>query len=322
MPPSSSSVVLAAGTIVWRERGRGIEVLVIHRRRRMDWSLPKGKVERGESLPVTAVRETLEETTVAVSLGVPVAAISYQSLGLVKEVHYWLATPTDPLVAAGRLNHDPVWQPNDEVDQVVWLRPRAALAKLTYSQDVEVLRKALDQLRPTSPLVLLRHAEAEKRAAFANRHKGKPPHDHERPLTADGEAERPAIAAALRAFGVKSSFSSPARRCVDTVAGEFAPKPAVVQVPEISEFGFVEDAGRAAEKSVALSRVASPLVVVCHRPVLPTMVEAIAEEFGVTPPNPRLKPGQYLVLHRPLDRSGRISTKTLVWEFSGDLEGR
>ena len=52
-------------------------VLLIHRTRHGDVTLPKGKVDPGETLPQTAVREIAEETGLAVALGVPLGVSSY-----------------------------------------------------------------------------------------------------------------------------------------------------------------------------------------------------------------------------------------------------
>ena len=60
--------VLAAGAAVWRSGKAEMELLVVHRPRHGDWSLPKGKLDPGERLPVTAVREVLEETSVPIRL--------------------------------------------------------------------------------------------------------------------------------------------------------------------------------------------------------------------------------------------------------------
>ena len=60
----ASKAVLAAGGVLWRPNGEPAapEVAIIHRPRYDDWSLPKGKVDPGETEPVTAVREVREET--------------------------------------------------------------------------------------------------------------------------------------------------------------------------------------------------------------------------------------------------------------------
>lgn len=305
----SSARVLAAGTVVVRGRGRDKQVLVVHRRLRDDWSLPKGKLDAGELLPAAAVRETAEETTVRVELRSPLGAIRYLSLGLPKLVRYWLAVPTDPRIAAGDLDFEPGWFANDEVDEICWMRRDRLAELLTYPRDLEIARFGLAANPRTSPLIFLRHAEAEKRSAFAERHDGKPPHDNERPLTAAGLAETPALAAVLAAYGIRRTHSSPARRCLDTVAPEFSPYEEVVVEPSLSEAGFVVDPAAAARRSAELALQAAPTVMVCHRPVLPTMVQAAARALRIKEPSPRLQPGDFLVLHRELKRGGRIDQR-------------
>ena len=60
--PSTAPPVLAAGALAWREGKKGFEVLLVHRPRYDDWSVPKGKLDKGETLPAAAVREVAEET--------------------------------------------------------------------------------------------------------------------------------------------------------------------------------------------------------------------------------------------------------------------
>jgi len=55
-----SELILAAGALVWRPAAGGTEVLLVHRPRYDDWSLPKGKRGTGEHLLITAVREVFE----------------------------------------------------------------------------------------------------------------------------------------------------------------------------------------------------------------------------------------------------------------------
>lgn len=312
------ALVLAAGTIVVRGSGRRREFLVVHRHLRNDWSLPKGKQERGELMPTTAVRETAEETTVRVTLRQPVASVRYVSLGQPKLVRYWLAVPANPAVLAGDEDFDPAWAPNDEVDELRWLRAEQAFNLLTYSQDARVLRDAMELSPRTSPLVFLRHAEAEKRAAFADRFKGKPPHDHERPLTDFGLSQTPAIAEMLRAYGVLRTHSSPAKRCIDTVAPQFEAYDQLALEPALSEFGHLEDAAATRSRTLELLNQPEPTVVACHRPVLPTMVRAVARATASPEPSAKLKPGEFLVLHRPLARNGRLTGGRFIAERSPD----
>jgi 8-oxo-dGTP diphosphatase len=91
-----------------------------------DWTLPKGKLDVGESLPACAVREVGEETGVTIRLSVPLDSITYEAgnAGL-KKVHYWGGVVLDSVRRA----------PDAEVDVVSWLPVRAALGRLTYSHD-------------------------------------------------------------------------------------------------------------------------------------------------------------------------------------------
>ena len=84
--------VVAAGAVVWRERDGEPLVLLIHRDHHQDVSLPKGKVDPGESVPTTAVREINEETGYRVHLGAPLGTAEYVlPSGRDKVVHYWSA---------------------------------------------------------------------------------------------------------------------------------------------------------------------------------------------------------------------------------------
>jgi 8-oxo-dGTP diphosphatase len=128
--------VRAAGCVVWRAAGEGIEVLLVHRPRYDDWSLPKGKLDPTESWEDGARREVEEETGLTGSLGPHLATSHYADRkGRPKEVRYFeLSAPQGAFVA------------NDEVDEVVWLSPAFARRKVTRSADVEVIQALDDHL--------------------------------------------------------------------------------------------------------------------------------------------------------------------------------
>jgi 8-oxo-dGTP diphosphatase len=118
--------VVAAGGLVWRPAAAGgREFLVVARPHRGDWSLPKGKLEAGETLEQCARREVLEETGLTCELGLRLPAQRYiDHQGRSKQVTYWTMT-----VLAG------AFTPNAEVDRVVWLAADAVAQRLSYETD-------------------------------------------------------------------------------------------------------------------------------------------------------------------------------------------
>jgi 8-oxo-dGTP diphosphatase len=123
--------VEAAGGVVMRPtRDDDVEVLVVHRPRYNDWTLPKGKLERGESHEHAAVREVEEETGVRCELGAELPSHRYiDRNGRDKVVRYWEMTPVSERAR----------EADDEVDEVRWVRPDDARTLLTYDADRRLL---------------------------------------------------------------------------------------------------------------------------------------------------------------------------------------
>jgi 8-oxo-dGTP diphosphatase len=122
--------VEAAGGVVTRLGSNGSEVLIVHRPKYDDWSLPKGKLEPGESHEHAAVREVAEETGWQCELGAELRDVDYRDRrGRPKHVRYWLM---DPVEHRG-------FTPNQEVDEVRWVPTAAAPALLSYDADRQLL---------------------------------------------------------------------------------------------------------------------------------------------------------------------------------------
>ena len=122
-------MIRAAGGVVERQGERGLEVLLVHRPRYDDWSLPKGKCHPGESDEACAVREVEEETGLVCDLGAELPATVYRDAkGRMKRARYWSMTPR-----AGELVFA------HEVDAARWLSILEAKELLTYERDLPVL---------------------------------------------------------------------------------------------------------------------------------------------------------------------------------------
>jgi 8-oxo-dGTP diphosphatase len=124
---SSEEFIRAAGGLVWRDGPQGRQLLIVHRQRYDDWSLPKGKLEPGESWPDAARREVSEETGYAVSFQEFAGVTTYYHGRRPKVVLFW------NMAASGEAGVGPRDdESQDEVDQMVWVNVDEAATRLTY----------------------------------------------------------------------------------------------------------------------------------------------------------------------------------------------
>lgn len=291
----TESAVYAAGAVVWRLVEGKVRVLLVHRTQYNDVTLPKGKVDPGEMLAQTAVREIEEETGIRVKLGVPVGVSRYFfKPKRQKIVHYWAAEASEEAIRVSN------FVPNKEIAALEWLSVKKARAALTYPVDQEILDefaalKADGALR-SIPIIVLRHARATSREDWTGP-------DATRPLTGRGQRQAKGIVEVLRAFGVERIFSSDALRCVDTV------KPLAhstgVKIREnrrLSQDAW--DDGSADIRPLISKRVRDlrPVVLCSHRPLLGTVIEEIALATGTLRGSyiadaASLPPGAFSVVH-------------------------
>ena len=261
-------MIRAAGAVAWRRGPDGgeLEVLLVHRQKYDDWSLPKGKAEPGEPLPVTAVREVFEEGGARLVLGRRLNTVRYQAGGRPKRVHYWAASVRD---VAGEA------VPNSEVDQVAWVPAGRAKERVSYHHDRRVLDDFASQPPDTVPLILLRHAKALPKDEWDGDDAG-------RPLEDAGRASAKALAPLLACFApVARVISSVAVRCLDTVR-PFAELTGAQVLAEQSL--HVQSPGTDPADSAAMINGAiaagGPVVCCAHRENLPVLQAAVTGALG------------------------------------------
>ncbi|MFL6180228.1 MAG: NUDIX hydrolase [Actinomycetes bacterium] len=269
----TAAPIFAAGCLVTRSGSLGTEVLLVHRPRYNDWSMPKGKVDGDEHVTLAAVREVLEETGVTVALRRPLPSRRYPVEGHPKVVHYWRAVVVS----------EDAFAPSDEVDDVRWLSIDEATALISHPDDAAIVKLAAE---PTgTPFIVLRHGSAVKRAAW-------PGDDVDRPLDAQGVMQSEALIQRLAAYGVVRVHTSAARRCTDTV------RPYALErgIPLVAEPALTEDSFQSEPTSV-FERVGDVIAdtwrsneatVLCgHRPYLPDLVDHLVQ---LCPPGSHAEP--------------------------------
>lgn len=281
---TTTEAIFAAGAVLWRTddtnpSAAGPLVAVVHRPRYDDWSLPKGKVDPGETEPVTAVREIEEETGFAAELGRRLASVSYPVEFGTKKVRYWAAR-----AVGGEFT------PNSEVDELLWLPAEKAIKRLQYPDDRKVLRRFASHPPDTRSLMIVRHGTAGSRT----RYKGD---DVTRPLDKRGRAQAESLVGQLLAFGATSVYAASRVRCVQTVeplAEELGV--AIGDEPTLTEEAYASDRRAARYRMLDIAKADGTPVVCTQGKVIPDLVAWWCERDGVRPDKSRNRKGSTWVL--------------------------
>ena len=308
----TDKAVYAAGAVVWRLVDGKLRILLIHRTKYRDITLPKGKVDPGEMLAETAVREVHEETGIRVSLGVPVGVSRYvMASRKQKVVHYWAAEATDEAIRAS------AFVPNREIAALEWVSVKKARSRLSYPVDLEILdffsTLIDDGVLRTFPVIALRHAKALPRSEWDGS-------DASRPLTERGRNQAKSIVGPLRAFGVRRIITSDAERCVRTVAPlakALGRKPVLTE--KISQDAWEDGSDDLRSIVGRRVRAGKPAVLCSHGPVLPGLLSEISLATGTIQGSylssaADLEPAAFSVVHLSATNpgSGIIAIETHV----------
>lgn len=296
-----TGTVLAAGALVWRVKDGELQVLAVHRPRYDDWSWPKGKLVKGETLPACAIREVAEETGKDVILGLPLPSLTYPVHGRTKVVRYWAAQVADADSKAVLARPRILTAPKAEVDKTKWLTVEQARERITFPDDLRPLDR-LEELHragllDTVAVVIARHARAKRRKAWLG-------HDDARPLSKSGIARAAQLVQLFAAYGATRIDSSPAARCIETVKPyATAAGLKIKKYPDLTEAAHAENPlGTASIVASVLGKRRSRVVCV-HRPTLPTVLAMVrgamrpATEGTLPSRNPYLPAGGVLVAH-------------------------
>lgn len=279
---SGSRIVYAAGAVLWRptdSSNPGLEVAVIHRPRYDDWSLPKGKVDPGETAPVAAVREVCEETGHQAILGRRLDMVSYPIEAGVKKVYYWAARSTGG-----------DFTPGNEVDELVWLPMADALKKLSYAHDRKMLRHFTKHPADTHTVLVVRHGTAGRKSRF----KGD---DTQRPLDKRGRAQAEALVPQLLAFGATEVHAADRLRCHQTVEPLAAELGVTVHnEPALTEESYAKSPKRARQRMLEIAERQGAPVICSQGKVIPDLIEWWCERDGVRPDKSRNHKGSTWVL--------------------------
>jgi 8-oxo-dGTP diphosphatase len=265
-------VVRAAGGVLYRPAGDGIEVCLVHRPRYDDWALPKGKLDGHEHPLAGAAREVAEETGCAgiPQLRLPTLAYDLPD-GTPKTVDYWLM----------RLGEDGPVRDTSEVDEIAWLPPGAAAARLSYDDERGLLARLAGLPPITSMVALVRHAHAGERKEW----KG---NDALRPIDERGREQAEQIGGVLALLRPDRLVAATPLRCKQTLE----PLAALLGgVPIVQDGAFAEPAdideapARAklgAQRLLELRGAGVP--VICSQgKVMPTMLATLCDESDPAP---------------------------------------
>lgn len=277
-------MIRAAGALLWRENlQREVEIAVIHRPRYDDWSLPKGKIETGETALQCAFREVAEETGVRATFSRQLGSVEYEESGEKKRVIYW---------AAQASFSDSLFKPNNEVDDMIWLKPAEALEKVTHDSDREIISNFLKESAHTDTLIILRHTKALERGDWDEP-------DSQRTLNEHGFDQAQLLIKHLEPFALDEIYTSDYTRCVQTVTPLAHSRGlSITQVPSLNEEVFETDPTRSVSFANALKQDEKNILMCSHNPVIPTMLRGILNTKLKNKDLIKLEPGDAWIVHR------------------------
>ncbi len=267
MHGDSDLIIRAAGGVLWRSSASGsVEVALVHRPEYDDWSLPKGKLRRGEHPLVTACREVAEETGVRAIAGKRLEVEHYNTARGPKAVEYWaMHGPDAP------------FRPTREVDHLAWV-PLSDARRLDYQGDayvIDALGALADSVRSGPAVLLVRNA----RAVPAGRWHGAGAY---RLLDGKGREQAESLRRALPAFAPFRLLSASEARFVDTMRPLSAELGVAVEIePVFGEEEYAACPRHGLIRILELADADDATAVCAPGAVIQHLLAALAEDAGL-----------------------------------------
>lgn len=283
-------LIEAAGGVLWRPAmGGGVEIALVHRPKYDDWSIPKGKLHPGEHPLLGALREITEETGFTGWAGRMLGEITYLKDGNPKRVRYWAVRATGGEFVSG-----------DEVDQLRWLPPGEALARLTPDRDPPIMRAFAMNSAPTVACVVVRHGSTVQREAWQG-------DDSERPLDELGRRQAELLADILDSFDVRRVLSADVSRCVDTVR-PFAEKRGILveSEPLLSEVGYAAAPQAAGARLLSVLTAGESAVVCSQGKAIRPLLRGVSQALNAPSWSPAVPKGAFVALHFDIDHRRQL----------------
>ena len=277
-------MIQGAGVVLWRREDDEIHVCLVHRSRYNDWSLPKGKREANESLIACAYRETLEETGYSSIFGQYLGEIEYTYSSEKKTIKYWAAE-----ARSQERNFS-----TSEISDIEWLPISAALSRVNYESDKEILRRFNTIDVDAATLILLRHCKAISRDDWRRG-------DIDRPLADIGITQSMRLAHDLFPYEITEIYTSPAERCMSSVLPIAQKKNVSIRVDwSIEEERFAKNKADALETITRIMKAGEGALLCSHNPVLPHIVKKLIDKFVIEVDTVSLEPADAWIIHHLL----------------------
>ncbi|MFQ5543542.1 MAG: NUDIX hydrolase [Nitrospiria bacterium] len=131
----------SSGGVIYKFSENCVRVILIshqNHRGHVIWCLPKGSIEKGETLQETALREVREETGTHGQICEKIGQIQYwfysrqETAKIFKTVHFYLMK----YLEGNENDHD------GEVDEARWVPLEEGLSMLTHNSERSILKKA------------------------------------------------------------------------------------------------------------------------------------------------------------------------------------